>query len=179
MKYAESLTHGMYRTETSYLGDDLMGAFLWWQSYSDKVAEAMKESFGLTQSKADLKRIVEGIYPIYEALVLEGKAPFQSGLDARTGIAADVSIQSGFSVETVLQVLSTIEYLAQRGEIKAEVWNPKLRKPGAIESAAGAIWREGIAAPVTSAFNKLLVTGAVVGLIYLLGRTYIFEKARV
>lgn len=183
MENYDSITRCMYGPERSYLGMDfdVFEGFLWFQSDMERIAGEALAISALTQSKSELTRIVQAVYPIYADAVSSGKYPaYQFGTESARMLADIVSAKTGIEKSTVVPILTAIENLARRGEIKVEVWNTALKKPSAaqtvISQASAAVWEQGIAKPISSAFNKLLVAGAVVGLVYLLGKTYILKK---
>ena len=154
--------------------DFAMGTF--WDGAETKIADRVDTTFYHPDFNYDeIHRMVKTIVPIYkDAVEFKGFAPYELGVPEGIPTLKYVQQQAGYERNMTNFILTTIENMAKGGEIDIKYWNPKAgaevqKQPSAAEKALAPVAAQ-VGKTVETTFNKVLITGAIVGIVYLLGK---------
>lgn len=128
-------------------------------------------------SKTDLFRVSESILPIYQKMVLAGKPPFELKNGDTYGIVYAIMDETGYSRNTVIMYLATLEELAKEGTILAVHYNPQVPSDVITTKSAGEkVFDSNIVKGMEKGITKFTAMALLLGLGYLAVTSGVFKK---
>ena len=147
-------------------------------SVHDKIADYMTKAIYTGLDKGEIAQLSKGVLPVYQYAVAQGgHPPFELGTPEGVALVAYLVEQTGAQKSFLNAYLSSMENMAKSGNILIDVWNPAAQEeipegPGILEQVSQAVSKPTSDA-VSSGFNRVLIAGGIVAIVYLLGREYI------
>lgn len=120
--------------------------------------------------RSEIEAFVPVVLQQYHFAILNGAQPFVSGTEQGRQMALEISQKTSIPTVMVMNVLYATQQLASEAKIPVTIYNPTAIPQGkGILTSIGDLLNK----PVESGFNKILIAGAIVAVIYLLGKEMI------